>query len=87
LFVQGIHYRTKRNFASNLNILESVNRALGSVITEMRGNMTFIDDNLERVRRNLEYMEEAYEHVFIKANRLITRYSMGSGYTLNETEE
>ncbi len=68
---QGVHYRTKRNFASNIRIIMNVNRALGGVLTEMRGRMRKIDGNLERVKRNIEYLEDMYEGVFRKVNRLI----------------
>ncbi len=49
----------------------NVNRALGGVLTEMRGRMRKIDGNLERVKRNIEYLEDMYEGVFRKVNRLI----------------
>jgi hypothetical protein len=32
--------------------------------------MKKINTNLERVKKNLEYMEEMYEGVFLKVNRL-----------------
>ena len=66
----GIHYRTKRNFAANLKIIINVNKALGDILQEMRNRMKKIDTNLARVKRNLEYMEEMYEGVFLKVNRL-----------------
>ena len=66
----GIHYRTKRNFAANLRIIINVNKALGDILQEMRNRMKKIDTNLARVKRNLEYMEEMYEGVFLKVNRL-----------------
>ncbi len=68
---QGVHYRTKRNFASNIRIIMNVNRALGGILNEMRGRMSKIDLNLERVKRNLDYLEDMYEGVFRKVNRLI----------------
>ncbi len=67
----GVHYRTKRNFAANIRIMISVNRALASVLGEMRRGMSDIDDNLERVRRNLDYMERQYEGVFRRVNMLV----------------
>ena len=37
---------------------------------DMRNKMTTIDGNLEQVRRNLEYLEEMYDTIFRKVNRL-----------------
>ena len=68
----GIHYRTKRNFAANLKIIMNVNAALSEVLNQMRNRMKKIDSNLARVRRNLEKMEDMYEGVFRKVNRLIS---------------
>lgn len=68
----GIHYRTKRNFAANLKIIVNVNRALTEILNEMRNRMKKIDNNLARVKRNLDYLEEMYEGVFRKVNRLIS---------------
>ena len=69
----GIHYRTKRNFAANLRIIVNVNRALTDILNDMRNRMKKIDNNLVRVKRNLEYLEEMYEGVFRKVNRLISQ--------------
>ena len=68
----GIHYRTKRNFAANLKIIMNVNAALTGILNEMRNRMKKIDSNLARVKRNLEFMEDLYEGVFRKVNRLIS---------------
>ena len=68
----GIHYRTKRNFAANLKIIINVNRTLSDILNEMRNRMKKIDTNLAKVKRNLEYLEEMYEGVFRKVNRLIS---------------
>ena len=68
----GIHYRTKRNFAANLRIIMNVNAALTGILNEMRNRMKKIDSNLARVKRNLEFMEDLYEGVFRKVNRLIS---------------
>ena len=68
----GIHYRTKRNFAANLKIIMNVNAALTGILNEMRNRMKKIDSNLARVKRNLDYLEDMYEGVFRKVNRLIT---------------
>ncbi len=68
----GIHYRTKRNFAANIRIIANVNRALTDILNEMRNRMKKIDNNLARVKRNLDYLEEMYEGVFRKVNRLIS---------------
>ena len=38
----------------------------------MRNRMKKIDTNLIRVKKNLEYMEDLYEGIFRKVNRLIT---------------
>ena len=35
--------------------------------------MKKIDVNLERVKKNLEYMEDMYEGVFRRVNRLIVK--------------
>lgn len=67
----GIHYRTKRNFAANLRIIVNVNKALTIILQEMKNRMKKIDVNLVRVRKNLEYLEEMYEGVFRRVNRLI----------------
>ncbi|XP_059089842.1 uncharacterized protein DDB_G0283697-like [Tigriopus californicus] len=68
---KGMHYRTKRNFASNLRIIANVNRTFGRILGEMRNKMRKIDSNLIKVKKNLEYLEEMYEGVFRKVNRLI----------------
>ncbi len=67
----GIHFRTKRNFAANLRIIVNVNKALTDILGQMRNRMTKIDNNLVRVKQNLEYLEDMYEGVFRKVNRLI----------------
>jgi hypothetical protein len=36
----------------------------------MTDKMVKIDGNLDQVRRNLEYLEESYDTVFRKVNRL-----------------
>ena len=36
----------------------------------MRGKMTTIDGNLLQVKRNLDYLEEMYDTIFRKVNRL-----------------
>ena len=36
----------------------------------MSGKMDKIDGNLDQVKRNLEYLEEMYDTVFRKVNRL-----------------
>ena len=51
----GIHYRTKRNFAANLRIIINVNKALGDILNEMRNRMKKIDTNLARVKRYVHY--------------------------------
>jgi len=79
-----VHYRTRRSFAANLSVLASVNAALGGVLTDMRASMGHIDVDLERVRANLRRMEDAYEGVFLRANRLITGYTMGKEYPPEE---
>jgi hypothetical protein len=66
----GIHYRTKRSFAANMKIITNINKTLGDTLNGMRNNMKKINTNLERVKKNLEYMEEMYEGVFLKVNRL-----------------
>ena len=68
----GIHYRTKRNFAANLKIIINVNRTLTEILNQMRNRMKKIDNNLAKVKKNLEYLEEMYEGVFRKVNRLIS---------------
>ena len=67
----GIHFRTKRNFSANLKIIISVNKALSRILNEMRHKMKKIDTNLDRVKKNLEYLEDMYEGVFRKVNKLI----------------
>ena len=67
----GIHFRTKRNFAANLRIIMSVNKALTAILNEMRQKMKKIDYNLVKVKKNLEYLEDMYEGVFRKVNKLI----------------
>ena len=37
---------------------------------DMRDKMVNIDGNLDQVKRNLEYLEEMYDTVFRKVNRL-----------------
>ena len=37
---------------------------------DMRDKMVNIDANLDQVKRNLEYLEEMYDTVFRKVNRL-----------------
>ncbi len=66
-----MHYRTARNFASNLRIIVNVNEALGDVLEDMGSSMVGIDGDLRRVRKNLDLMEDMYETVFRKVNRLI----------------
>ena len=68
----GFHYRTKRNFKENLKIIINVNKALTEILGQMRNRMKKIDTNLIRVKKNLEYMEDLYEGIFRKVNRLIT---------------
>ena len=68
----GFHYRTKRNFRENLRIIINVNKALTEILSEMRNRMKKIDTNLVRVKRNLQYLEDMYEGIFRKVNRLIT---------------
>ena len=65
------YFRTKKNFAANLRIIMNVSKALGNIILEMISKMTKIDNNLDRVRRNLDTMELQYEGIFRKVNRLI----------------
>ena len=71
MFLLGIHYRTKRNFRDNLKIIINVNKALTDILQEMRGRMKKIDSNLVKVKKNLEYLEEMYEGIFRKVNRLL----------------
>ena len=66
----GIHYRTKRSFAANMKIIININKTLGDTLNGMQNNMKKINTNLERVKKNLDYMEEMYEAVFLKVNRL-----------------
>ncbi len=49
----------------------NVNRAFVSILDEMRDRLRKIDSNLLRVKKNLEYMEDMYEGVFRRVNRLI----------------
>ena len=63
--------RTRRNFADNLKILMNINAAFASVLEEMRGRMSKIGGNLTDVRHNLDLMEDEYEGIFRKVNRLI----------------
>ena len=72
----GIHYRTKRNFRDNLKIIINVNKALTDILQEMRGRMKKIDSNLVKVKKNLEYLEEMYEGIFRKVNRLLVAWLM-----------
>ena len=37
---------------------------------DMRDKMVNIDGNLDQVKRNLEYLEEMYDTIFRKVNRL-----------------
>ena len=67
----SFHYRTKRNFASNLKIIISVNKAVTGRLNDMRKGMKKIDHNLVEVKKNLEYMEDMYDKVFRKVNRLL----------------
>ena len=67
----GFHYRTNRNFASNLKIIIQVNKAVSDLMMDMKKGMGKIDRNLIRVKRNLEYMEKMYDSVFRKVNRLV----------------
>jgi hypothetical protein len=68
---EGVHYRTKRNFAANLKIIMNINAALGTILDEMRGRLRKINGNLNRVKKNLVLMEDTYEGIFRKVNRLI----------------
>ena len=72
----GVHYRTKRNFASNIRILMNVNKALSGVLVDMSKRMKKINYNINRVKMNLEYLEEMYEGVFRRVNRLILQYPL-----------
>ena len=50
-------------------------RPVGLIITpgwqvDMSDKMVNIDGNLDQVKRNLEYLEEMYDTVFRKVNRL-----------------
>ena len=63
--------RTRRNFADNLKIIMNINAAFASVLEEMRGRMSKIGGNLSDVKRNLDFMEDNYEGIFRKVNRLI----------------
>ena len=49
----------------------SVNKALTAILNEMRQKMKKIDYNLVKVKKNLEYLEDMYEGVFRKVNKLI----------------
>ena len=37
----------------------------------MSENMENMDDDLEKLKQNLEYMEEMYDMIFRKVNRLV----------------
>lgn len=66
-----LSYRTRRNFADNLKIIMNINAAFEQCLEEMRGRMTKIGGNLSDVKRNLDFMEDNYEGIFRKVNRLI----------------
>jgi len=68
---QNVHYRTRRTFRSNLRIIGNVNMALVRILVDMRTKMVRIDVNLVKVKKNLEFLEEMYETIFRKINRLI----------------
>lgn len=55
-----------------MKIIINVNKALTEILGQMRNRMKKIDTNLIRVKKNLEYMEDLYEGIFRKVNRLIT---------------
>ena len=49
----------------------NINAAFEQCLEEMRGRMTKIGGNLSDVKRNLDFMEDNYEGIFRKVNRLI----------------
>ena len=55
----------------DFSIIVNVNRALVQVLGDMTSGVQKIDSNLERVRKNLDFLEEMYEGVFRKVNKLI----------------
>ena len=64
-------FRTKKDFATNMNIIMSVNLSISKNMIHMSENMEKMDDNLEKLKQNLEHMEEMYDMIFRKVNRLI----------------
>ena len=40
-------------------------------MSSMSKNMENMDEDLDKLRQNLEYMEEMYDMIFRKVNRLI----------------
>ena len=59
-----------------MKIIINVNKALTDILQEMRGRMKKIDSNLVKVKKNLEYLEEMYEGIFRKVNRLLVAWLM-----------
>ena len=54
-----------------MKIIISVNKAVTGRLNDMRKGMRRIDNNLVEVKKNLEFMEELYDKVFRKVNRLL----------------
>ncbi|CAB4068019.1 unnamed protein product [Lepeophtheirus salmonis] len=54
---EGIHFRTKKTFQQNLDIIASVNESFGQVLGDMGSKMSFINVNLQKVKDNLDQLE------------------------------
>ena len=54
-----------------MKIIISVNKAVTGRLNDMRKGMRRIDNNLVEVKKNLEFMEDMYDKVFRKVNRLL----------------
>nr|XP_040572486.1 uncharacterized protein LOC121121591 [Lepeophtheirus salmonis] len=68
---EGIHFRTKKTFQQNLDIIASVNESFGQVLGDMGSKMSFINVNLQKVKDNLDQLECLYSGIFRRVDKLI----------------
>ena len=72
IFLNGIIDSKYSIHHCSIHYLETLTNKGPNFFVNFRGRMKKIDHNLGKVKKNIEYMEDMYEEVFRRINRLIS---------------